>query len=902
MLLFSGALRKPKGPESNASGSSISGARAAVVRVARTVRSAGACGAGTDTPVHAASAPAPRARAEKRKSVRPTNAPLDTGKLIASRAPPSALETEGPASFEVLLSDGTDVSDLEQDDRTPAAQQPLHAAATAKPSAGAAAAPPPPPRRSRAPAPAAALSSSVLASVRRRAKQALPPAVASPSATPPPRSAPSAAAAGGMQQAQGGTVRRRAGSEASHGVGGGGRVGGGGGNGGRGWLEAAARLASGAAARPVLTLLLVLATGALVASGSQRLASAFRQPALRGGLRPGGSASPLTSFRPVAAAAAGAGSSPGRGAASASVWGTAAWIGGAMRLASSRSLAARAVPSSSQASASATAAGPGMPGRSSGAVHVTRGGGWWSSSSSAAAAAGRGGGSGGSRSPVAAAAAAAAGAGAGAAPPADYSYEWRENAAVRVVSIVSDGGSPYRTSWDALAEHTAQRLEWTDPTYQMIVFRQDALASKPDVQQAFLDAVGGGAQMVVGLDVTDAGAANFLQSPGVTSRLPGIVLFVGGVEALGRQLTRLPGGLKPQEPESWRTQLARKLTWTPDGAGLAVWDTVQLLLGRHDSDNFLFVFLVLVNQYVSTVPQVADTTKGFDFMSIICMIKNCGSKVVGCVQDPTCKSALDCLNSCTFNDQVCQYRCIVSYESPLLEQFSLCILQLHNCRNLDAKPPALPDPAPMTSFRGAALTHEAAEDLFIGWLDQPRQGAPAGQHLGQRPGKRYSWLVAAGKNPAYDYFPCQHQLYYRGKGRGQMWYEPIFKAITLDGREVWRRRVYRVRRAKVPGTFFLSVLDNGVTSNEYWRIMDCDENLDWCLFYYSGAASTAGLAYSGAVLGTPDGAMPGPQHTERLHTALRRAGIEPWELSFVDNSKCADAPLQITGPTPAPVL
>lgn len=28
-------------------------------------------------------------------------------------------------------------------------------------------------------------------------------------------------------------------------------------------------------------------------------------------------------------------------------------------------------------------------------------------------------------------------------------------------------------------------------------------------------------------------------------------------------------------------------------------------------------------------------------------------------------------------------------------------------------------------------------------------------------------------------------------------YEPIFKAITLDGREVWRRRVYRVRRAKV---------------------------------------------------------------------------------------------------------
>ncbi|PNW78726.1 hypothetical protein CHLRE_09g388060v5 [Chlamydomonas reinhardtii] len=890
MLLFSGALRNwrktRKGPDASASGSSVSEAHikaVTVVKGAKTTRTTTAGGVGHAGA--ASNAPVPPPRREARASARSAKAPLKLHKVVELCATPSAL-AEGPASYEVVLSDGTDVSDPEEEGHKQQAHQQhqSHATANSKPRTDAAA---PPPRRSRAPAPAAALSSTVLASVRRRTKQALPPAVASLAAIPPQRSVPAAAAAAAVAAGPG-AVKAQAGQTRPR-------------HGGNGWSEAVARLTSGAAARPVLTVLLLLAAGALMASGSQRLVTAFRQPVPRGSHRLGGSASPLTSFRPVAAAAAaaGSGSSPGRGArgaASASVWGTAAWIGGAMRLASSRSLAARAVPAPS--TASATGSAPGMPGRNGGAALATRSGaGWWS-----AAAAVRGSGSGSSRSPVAAAAAAAADAAGGAAAAPEHSYEWRESAAVRVISIVSDAASPYRTSWDALAEHTAQRLEWTDPSYQMIVFRQDQLASKPDVQQAFMDAVGGGAHMLVGLDVSDAGVADFLQSSRVTSRLPGIVLFVGGVEALGRQLTRLPGGLRPQEPESWRTQLARKLTWTPDGAGLAVWDTVQLLLGRHDSDNFLFVFLVLVNQYVTTVRQVADTTKGFDLTSIICMIKNCGSKVVGCVQDPTCKTALDCLNGCTFNDQVCQYRCIVSYESPLLEQFSLCILQLHNCRNLDAKPPALPDPAPMTSFRGAALTHEAAEDLFIGWLDQPGQGAPAGQHLGQMPGKRYSWLVAAGKNPAYDYFPCQHQLYYRGKGRGQMWYEPIFKAITLDGREVWRRRVYRVRRAKVPGTFYLSVLDNGVTSNEYWRIVDCDENLDWCLFYYSGAASTAGLAYSGAVLGTPDGGMPGPQHTQRLHTALRRAGIEPWELSFVDNSKCADAPLQITGPTPAPVV
>ena len=62
----------------------------------------------------------------------------------------------------------------------------------------------------------------------------------------------------------------------------------------------------------------------------------------------------------------------------------------------------------------------------------------------------------------------------------------------------------------------------------------------------------------------------------------------------------------------------------------------------------------------------------------------------------------------------------------------------------------------MPTFKGAPLSHEVAEDMFIGWMD-PERGA-----------KPFSWLVAAGKNPAYDYFPCQHQLFYRGKG-GMWW-------------------------------------------------------------------------------------------------------------------------------------
>lgn len=71
------------------------------------------------------------------------------------------------------------------------------------------------------------------------------------------------------------------------------------------------------------------------------------------------------------------------------------------------------------------------------------------------------------------------------------------------------------------------------------------------------------------------------------------------------------------------------------------------------------------------------------------------------------------------------------------------------------RPPApAADPKPMAAFQGQPLTHEAAEGIKRGWLSD---GA-----------KQWSWLVASGKNPAYDYFPCQHQLYY-SKGSAFWW-------------------------------------------------------------------------------------------------------------------------------------
>lgn len=99
-------------------------------------------------------------------------------------------------------------------------------------------------------------------------------------------------------------------------------------------------------------------------------------------------------------------------------------------------------------------------------------------------------------------------------------------------------------------------------------------------------------------------------------------------------------------------------------------------------------------------------------------------------------------------------------------------------------------------------------------------------------------------------------------------------------------RHYRVRRASLPGTFYFSVLDNGVTSNEYWRIVDAADDLSWVLFFYAGAAAAAGQAYSGSILVTPDGKWP-VGYDERLLTAFDRAGIKKWEFFKVNwDCKC----------------
>jgi len=233
---------------------------------------------------------------------------------------------------------------------------------------------------------------------------------------------------------------------------------------------------------------------------------------------------------------------------------------------------------------------------------------------------------------------------------------------------------------------------------------------------------------------------------------PGVETWLGGlkfapVDWIEKTLSALPG--------SKRAEAAKVMSIVTDA-----WE-------RRNSDDYRFALLVLIDSYVTPV-KLLKSLRATGLASVGCMIRNCRSQILACLLDPNCRQAINCLQSCGPTDQVCSYRCIVSNESPAFEAFTLCVLQKHNCLGLSAEITMQPDVQPLSVFRGAAIDHDVAEDLFIGWLGRPNLG------LGMQK-LDWSWRVVAGQNAAYDQFPSQYQMFYRGKAKGSMWYDPVFQ-------------------------------------------------------------------------------------------------------------------------------
>jgi hypothetical protein len=290
-------------------------------------------------------------------------------------------------------------------------------------------------------------------------------------------------------------------------------------------------------------------------------------------------------------------------------------------------------------------------------------------------------------------------------------------------------------------------------------------------------------------------------------------------------------------------------------------------------------------------------------------------------------TALDKIDT---RDQVTSYRTVVSFESELLRDFSLCILQKNNIFECSAEIPELPVVKPMSTWRGKDVTTDVARGIMIGhlegaggslevrefWVFVCRSVQVAITYKAALLCRGICNLVSLGRWLAEQTLPmisfplkiryvsllllvgscitltspthfgtltlCLQLFYPSAKGK-DLWYDPVFRVETIDGRNVWCKRHYKVRNGETPGTFKFSVLDNGVTSNEFWTIVGAADDLSWVVFHYAGAAGAVGQRYLGGLLCTPTGELPPEEDLGHIYNVLRSAEIEPWELFVVDN-------------------
>ena len=335
--------------------------------------------------------------------------------------------------------------------------------------------------------------------------------------------------------------------------------------------------------------------------------------------------------------------------------------------------------------------------------------------------------------------------------------------------------------------------------------------------------------------------------------------------------------------------------WTDVARGQRLAQQAADLVSRHSSEDVLYAIFFILHAYVIEMPIVRHTVnptweKGGlqNAKEFATMCSKCSTEIASALTDPETKATIDLLNACDMRDQVGSYRVIVSYETPELEEFSLCILQQNNCFGCEATILETPRVPLLREWRGSPLDNDSARQIFIGHFDCPEAHPQAAKRL------PWSWKVVCGANPAYDAFPAQHQTFYPSeKSKNALWYDPVFKVETLDGRQVWTKRHYRCMPRDVAedlagptgssaGAYTLTTLDNGVISKEFWTTVDAADDLSWAIFHYSGAASVVGQSYLGALLCTsdgkwPEGARSGPEY-DRICAGFQKCGIEMWEL------------------------
>ncbi len=170
--------------------------------------------------------------------------------------------------------------------------------------------------------------------------------------------------------------------------------------------------------------------------------------------------------------------------------------------------------------------------------------------------------------------------------------------------------------------------------------------------------------------------------------------------------------------------LATLAPWSDAASGKRLSSQITELFDKHITDEFALAMMLFFNRFsghnIPWVQHSIDVTweKGIyqNAKEIYSMITKCGPCITKCLADESCSACIKALDKIDTRNQVESYRTVVSYESTLLRDFSLCILQKNNIFECKASIPELPVVKPMSQWRGQELTAEIARGIMIGHL------------------------------------------------------------------------------------------------------------------------------------------------------------------------------------------
>lgn len=273
---------------------------------------------------------------------------------------------------------------------------------------------------------------------------------------------------------------------------------------------------------------------------------------------------------------------------------------------------------------------------------------------------------------------------------------------VRLAAIIPQNGNGYvkytpfikkptkeKVSWEEVMNHIGNKLlhEGSDESLTVLTVNQvdEINVLKTDIL------------LLIGLDENPSNFKN------VSEYAKAVVVFncskdLYSIERYGDFIPSSQSDICSKVYETWDNFVKN-----PRAQHRKMYDISQELWQRNTPDDWKFLFLTLIDTFsdfsIKSVKSVTST-ENTQLSQFDCMLKNCKDELINCFKDPKCRAALDCLNKCRGNDQVCSYRCITSHETPAFEKFALCILQRNNCMNNTAVMPIYPDPPPLTTFRG----------------------------------------------------------------------------------------------------------------------------------------------------------------------------------------------------------